>query len=112
MFVTLSLSLLTDVCHFSSGCKVVATASEHNWAMLKSLGVEATFDYKDPECSAQIRDYTNDKLKLALDCISEGESPKITEQAISSQGGTITYLLRSAHKIQTRTDVARKHTSG
>ena len=44
--------------------------------------------------------------------MSEGDSPKICEQAISSKCGTITYLLRSAHNIQTRTDVTKKHTSG
>lgn len=74
--------------------------------------MEKTFDYKDPEGGKSIRNYTNDKLKFALDCRSEGDSPKICEQAISSEGGTITYLLRSAHKIQTREDVVRKHTSG
>lgn len=70
-------------------------------------------NWKDPECSALIRDYTNNNLKLAFDCISEGSSPKICEQAISStSGGTITYLLKSAHELQTRTDVVKKHTSG
>ena len=91
---------------------MVATASERNWPLLKSLGVEATFDYKDPNCSTLIREYTDNKLKLALDCISEGESPKICEQAISCEGGTITYLLKSAHEIQSRTDVVKRHTSG
>ena len=96
----------------SSGCKVVTTASERNWPLLKSLGAEATFDYKDPDCAKKIRDYTNNELTLALDCISEGDSPKICEEAISSKGGTITYLLKSAHDIQSRDDVEKKHTSG
>lgn len=105
--------MLTAVCHHSSGYKVVATASKHNWSLLESLGVERSFDYKDPQCSTSIRGYTQDTLRLALDCMSEGESPKICEQAISShRGGAITYLLRSAHQIQTREDVVKKHTSG
>lgn len=104
--------MLMVLLHISSGCRVIATASKHNWQLLESLGVEKTFDYKDPECGKLIRSYTNDKLKLALDCRSEGNSPTICEQAISSEGGTITYLLRSAHQIQTREDVVRKHTSG
>ena len=90
----------------------MTTASERNWPLLKSLGAEACFDYKDPDCAKKIREYTNDSLTVALDCISEGDSPKITEQAVSSKGGTITYLLKSAHDIQTRNDVERKHTSG
>lgn len=91
---------------------MVATASERNWPLLKSLGAEATFDYKDPNCSRLVREYTDDNLKLALDCISEGDSPRICEQAISTSGGTITYLLKSAHELQSRTDIAKKHTSG
>lgn len=104
--------MLMGLCRRSSGYKVIATASERNWPLLKSLGVKATFDYHDPKCSDSIREYTNNELKLALDCISEGDSPKICEQAISFEGGTITYLLKSAHNIQTRTDIVKKHTSG
>lgn len=93
-----------------SGAKVVATASESNFPLLKSLGAEETFDYKDPDCGAKIRSYTQDSLKLALDCISEGNSPHICEEAISSRGGTISYLLKSAN--HTRKDIVKKHTSG
>lgn len=70
------------------------------------------FDYKDSTCAQRIREYTNDELKLALDCISEGDSPIICEQSISSKGGTVTHLLKSAKDIGSRTDVERKHTSG
>ncbi|KAF2481971.1 putative zinc-binding oxidoreductase ToxD [Neohortaea acidophila] len=93
-----------------SGCKVVATASERNWPLLKSLGASEVFDYKDPDCGKKIREYTNDSLTLALDCISEGDSAQICEQAVSSRGGAITYLLRSAP--HSRKDVVKKHTSG
>lgn len=44
-----------------------------------------------------------------LDCIAEGESPKICEEAISSQGGAISYLLKASHS---RKDVENKHTFG
>ena len=91
---------------------MIATASERNWPLVKSLGAEELFDYKDQQCAKKIREYTNDQLTLAFDCISEGMSPTICEQSISSKGGTITYLLRSAFDIQSRTDVERKHTSG
>lgn len=43
-------SPLIDPCHCSSGYKVVATASAHNWPLLKSLGVEEVLNYKDPNC--------------------------------------------------------------
>lgn len=77
--------------------------------MLKKLGAEATFDYKDPDCAKKIREYTNDSLTLVMDCIAEGDSPKICEEAISSKGGAISYLLNAKH---TRTDVENKHTFG
>ncbi|KJX96792.1 zinc-binding oxidoreductase ToxD like protein [Zymoseptoria brevis] len=92
-----------------SGCKVIATASKHNWPLLKSLGAEEVFDYNDPECSKKIRAHTSDSLTLALDCIAEGNSPKICEEAISTKGGAITYLLPTQH---TRSDVENKQTLG
>ena len=50
---------------------------------------------------------------LAFDCISEGDSIKICEEAISSsKGGVITCLLRSALGNITRSDITGKHTSG
>lgn len=92
-----------------SGCKVVATSSQHNWPLLKSLGAEQCFDYKDPDCSKQIREYTKDQLTLVMDCIAEGSSPKICEEAVSSKGGAISYLLGPKHD---RTDVENKKTLG
>ncbi|KAK3718373.1 hypothetical protein LTR37_005186 [Vermiconidia calcicola] len=95
-----------------SGYIVIATASKHNEPLLKSLGADEVFDYKEPDCARRIRDYTNDQCALAFDCISEGNSPIICEEAISSKGGTITYLLKSAMESNTRVDVKKKHTSG
>lgn len=92
---------------FSSGCKVIATASSRNFSLLKSLGAEEVFDYKDPSCAQKIRDHTSDTLTLALDCISEGSSPTICEQAISTKGGTITFLLKSAKNLVTRPESKR-----
>lgn len=93
-----------------SGCRVLATSSERNWPLLKALGCEETFDYKDPDCGKKIRDYTKDQLTLVLDCIAEGDSSKICEDAISSQGGTIAFLLATAKK--NREDVQSKKTLG
>ncbi|EME42459.1 hypothetical protein DOTSEDRAFT_134111 [Dothistroma septosporum NZE10] len=92
-----------------SGCRVITTASEQNHPLLKALGAEECFDYKDPACAKKIRDYTNDDLRKVFDCISEGSSPKICEESISSQGGTISYLLKAKH---TREDVENKRTLG
>ncbi|KAF2160528.1 hypothetical protein M409DRAFT_70296 [Zasmidium cellare ATCC 36951] len=93
-----------------SGCRVLATASPHNHALLKALGAEQVFDYRDPSCGQKIRDYTNDTLTLALDCIAENDSPKICCDAISSAGGKIGYLLKTDHPR--KDDVENKFTLG
>ena len=76
-----------------SGLTVVATASPHNFDLVKSLGADQVFDYKDPDCGAKIRDATNNKLKLVFDTISEKGSPAVCAAAISSEGGHYSSLL-------------------
>ncbi|KAL6709860.1 hypothetical protein ACN47E_000645 [Coniothyrium glycines] len=76
-----------------SGAEVYATASPHNFDLLRKLGADHVFDYKDPEVGAKIREATNDKLKLVFDCIAEGNSPAITAAAVSSSGGHVSGLL-------------------
>ncbi|KAF2194122.1 oxidoreductase-like protein [Zopfia rhizophila CBS 207.26] len=77
-----------------SGCEVIATASPHNFDLLRSLGADQVFDYREPGVGAKIRGVTHDKLRLAFDCISEFDSPAICSEAISSKGGHYSSLLR------------------
>lgn len=70
-----------------SGCQVITTCSPRNFPFVKALGAAEAFDYNDPDCAKKIREYTKDKLTRVFDCISEGESPKISSEAISSKGG-------------------------
>ena len=53
--------------------------------MLKSRGADAVFDYRDPECAKQIRDYTKNSLHYALDNVSTESSFKIIADAMSSE---------------------------
>ena len=76
-----------------SGCEVIATASPHNFDLVRNLGADQVFDYKDPEVGAKIRKATNDKLKHVFDCIAEGGSFDICAAAISSSGGHLSALL-------------------
>ncbi|KAH7312694.1 chaperonin 10-like protein [Stachybotrys elegans] len=55
-----------------SGLRVIATASPHNFDYLSSLGAEDVFDYKAPDVAAEIRKYTDNRLKLAWDCTGLG----------------------------------------
>lgn len=50
-----------------AGYKVVTTASESNWSLLKSYGADALFDYKDEKVSEKIKELTGDSLKFAID---------------------------------------------
>jgi len=76
-----------------AGLKVYTTASSHNHEALKALGVEAVFDYKDPEVSKKLKDASNGKIKICLDGISEYGSTKLAAAALSDEGGTIATLL-------------------
>lgn len=64
---------------------------------VKSLGADIAIDYNDAECGKKINEATEDKLRLAFDCVSEGASPEICSAAISSQGGKTVYLLQTKH---------------
>ncbi|OTB10679.1 hypothetical protein K445DRAFT_322801 [Daldinia sp. EC12] len=91
-----------------SGLQVITTSSAHNFDLLKSLGADATFDYKSPTVGEDIRKYTNDSLEYVFDCIAEGSSPEIAAKAISSKGGKYSGLL-VLEKFP-RDDVEKKHT--
>lgn len=88
-----------------SGCQVITTCSPRNFPFVKALGAAEAFDYNDPDCAKKIREYTKDQLTRVFDCISEGASPKISSEAISSKGGQVSYLLQAKHD---RTDVENK----
>lgn len=88
-----------------SGCQVVTTCSPRNFPFVKALGAAEAFDYNDPDCAEKIREFTGDKLTRAFDCISEGASPNICANSISSQGGQVLYLLPTKHD---RADVENK----
>jgi NADPH:quinone reductase-like Zn-dependent oxidoreductase len=88
-----------------SGAEVYATASPHNFDMVKKLGADHVFDYKESECGEKIRKATNDKLKLVFDCIAEHGSEKICAAAIGSEGGHYSGLLPGPLENFPRKDV-------
>ncbi|PLB52344.1 putative zinc-binding oxidoreductase ToxD [Aspergillus steynii IBT 23096] len=76
-----------------SGYEVLTTCSPHNFDLVKSLGADAVFDYKDPNAAAEIRNYTNNGLKYVFDTISVQSSAKFCDEAISTEGGEYSALL-------------------
>jgi NADPH:quinone reductase-like Zn-dependent oxidoreductase len=76
-----------------SGLEVITTSSPHNFDLLKKLGADQVFDYKEKDVGAKIREATNDKLTYVFDTISEHGSPEISAAAISSKGGKYSAIL-------------------
>ncbi|THV06350.1 dehydrogenase [Dendrothele bispora CBS 962.96] len=76
------------------GMRVIATASPKHFDRLKKLGADEVFDYRDPEVAKKIRTLTNEKLKHAVDCISEGSTPQLISDSLSPEGGTISAILK------------------
>ncbi|KAH7417245.1 chaperonin 10-like protein [Cadophora sp. MPI-SDFR-AT-0126] len=76
-----------------SGLTVAVTCSPRNFDYVKSVGADAAFDYKSPTCAKDIQEWSGGNIKHALDCISEGDSPKITVGAMSPSGGVYSTLL-------------------
>lgn len=73
--------------------KVLTTCSSHNFDLLRSLGADAVFDYKDPNAAAAIRKATDNNLKLVMDCISLETSAAFCNNALSTEGGEYSALL-------------------
>lgn len=95
-----------------SGAEVYATASPHNFDLVRKLGADHVFDYKDPECGEKIRKASSGKLKLVFDCIAEHGSEKIAAAAIGSEGGRYSGLLPGPLKDFPRKDVKHGWTLG
>lgn len=68
-----------------SGMEVITTCSPRNFDLVKSLGASSAYDYKSPTCGQDIRRDTGNQLFYAFDCISEGPSPSICAEALSSE---------------------------
>jgi NADPH:quinone reductase-like Zn-dependent oxidoreductase len=74
-----------------SGLTVVTTCSAHNFDLVKSLGADAAFDYKSPSCAADIKQFTDGKLRFSWDCTGDGAGNCAVAMSDSEQGtdGTI-----------------------
>lgn len=68
-----------------SGYKVITTCSKHNFDLVKSLGADEVFDYRDPDCAKKIREYTNDNLTLAWDTISLPSSAQLIADSLTTK---------------------------
>ncbi|KAF9462238.1 dehydrogenase [Collybia nuda] len=78
-----------------SGLQVITTASPKNHELLRSLGADAVFDYRDPAVAAKIVEYTGNKLAHAVDCISQGDSPTLVSASMGKNGGYVALVLKA-----------------
>ncbi|TVY14528.1 Protein TOXD, partial [Lachnellula arida] len=67
-----------------SGLRVVTTCSPRNFDFVRGLGADAVFDYRDPDCTQQIRNLTSNTLTLVLDTIATPSTAAISTAAMSS----------------------------
>ncbi|KAF4625591.1 hypothetical protein G7Y89_g12576 [Cudoniella acicularis] len=70
-----------------SGLTVITTASPHNFELLKKLGADHVFDYRDPQCGSKISSLTPNTLHHVLDTIATPTSAQICADALSSSPG-------------------------
>lgn len=70
-----------------SGLDPITTCSPHNFALVRSRGAGAVFDYSDPHTPAAIRKHTGGRLKHVLDCISDAQSVEACWAAMARVGG-------------------------
>ncbi|KDQ11901.1 hypothetical protein BOTBODRAFT_176897 [Botryobasidium botryosum FD-172 SS1] len=95
-----------------SGLRIATTASPKNHQLLKDLGAEAVFDYRDPEAPNKIREWAEQYggLRYALDCISEQGSTNLVADAFGSQSGKIIVILTPAKDQSWPANVEVEHT--
>ncbi|KAI0070947.1 GroES-like protein [Panus rudis PR-1116 ss-1] len=76
-----------------AGYKVVSTASPKNFELVKSLGADAVFDYKDPDVVSKIKEVTKDSITKGLETIGTEQSQSISLRSFSSAPGKLVTIL-------------------
>ncbi|KAI9456063.1 dehydrogenase [Lactarius psammicola] len=75
------------------GLRVITTASPKNFDLVKGLGADEVFDYRDESVVENIRATTGNALDIAVDTISDGKTPEQVTSAIGDKGGKVAIIL-------------------
>ena len=70
--------------NFRSGYTVTTTCAPEHIDYVKNLGAVAAFDYTKKDVGAQIREFTNNKLRHAWDTVSIEDSAQICADALTT----------------------------
>lgn len=84
------------------GFHVIATCSPRNFDLVRSFGAHEVFDYKAPDCAADIRARCENALEYAIDCVAEDSTMKFCYAAIGRAGGQYTALNPFNEQLATR----------
>ncbi|CAG9949023.1 unnamed protein product [Clonostachys rosea f. rosea IK726] len=68
----------------AAGYTVVTVCAASQIDHARKLGADFAVDYKDPNAGIKIREYTNNRLRLAWDTISIEDSARICAEALTS----------------------------
>lgn len=75
------------------GFRVITTASPKNFDLVKGLGADEVFDYRDEGVVEKIRAATDNGLDIVVDTISEGKTPEHVAGVIGDKGGKVAIIL-------------------
>jgi hypothetical protein len=75
------------------GLRVLTTASPKNFNLIRGLGADEVFDYRDEKVVEKIRAATGNALDIAFDTISEGKTVEQVVGAIGDKGGKVAIIL-------------------
>ena len=75
------------------GLRVLTTASPKNFGLVRGLGVDEVFDYRDEGVVEKIRAATGNALDIAVDTVSEGKTAEQVTGAIGNKGGKVATIL-------------------
>jgi NADPH:quinone reductase-like Zn-dependent oxidoreductase len=75
------------------GLRVLTTASSKSFNLVRGLGADSVFDYRDEGVVEKIRAETGNALDIAIDTISEGKTPEQVTGAIGDKGGKVAIIL-------------------
>ena len=75
------------------GLRVLTTASPKNFGLVRGLGADDVFDYRDEGVVEKIRAATGNALDIAVDTVSEGKTAEQVTGAIGNKGGKVATIL-------------------